>query len=121
MLSGVSPWAICQRISPLSMSNAVMRPYGGLISGNPRTVRPPPPPPSGAAAAAVAGDGTTAGPEPPARAGGAAAPPPAPAARPVAAPRPAPAPRAAAVAAFPETRPKSLFGGAGTRPSELGV
>src|SRR5262245_9272906 len=106
MLSGVSPCATCQAISPLSISNAVMRPYGGLMSGSPCTVRAPPPPPS-AAAAAVAGDGTTAGSgAPPLLAVGAA---------------PRPAGRAAAVAALPETKPKSLFGGAGTRASDEGV
>ena len=35
-LSGVSPCAICQRISPLSRSIALIRPYGGLPSGSPR-------------------------------------------------------------------------------------
>src|SRR6516162_8878344 len=41
MLSGVSPCAICQRISPLFMSIAVIRPYGGFTSGRPRTARTP--------------------------------------------------------------------------------
>ena len=37
MLSGVSPCAICQLMSPLFRSIAVMRPYGGLINGRPCT------------------------------------------------------------------------------------
>src|ERR1700722_9538261 len=36
-LSGVSPCATCQTISPLSRLIAVMRPYGGFSSGNPLT------------------------------------------------------------------------------------
>src|SRR5437763_7116391 len=51
MLSGVSPCAICQTISPLFKSIAVMRPYGGLMIGRPCTKRPlllsPPPPTAG--------------------------------------------------------------------------
>jgi hypothetical protein len=35
MLSGVSPCAICHTSVPLFMSSAVMRPYGGLMSGSP--------------------------------------------------------------------------------------
>src|SRR6185436_10198384 len=34
-LSGVSPCATCQRISPRSRSIALSRPYGGLSSGKP--------------------------------------------------------------------------------------
>src|SRR5262249_28809847 len=45
MLSGVSPCAICHRRVPLFMSSAVMRPYGGLMSGKPCRGRWPPPPP----------------------------------------------------------------------------
>ena len=60
-LSGVSPCAICQRISPLSRSIAVMRPYGGLMSGSPWTVTPPPPP-SAAAAARRRGAGAASAP-----------------------------------------------------------
>ena len=37
-LSGVSPWAICQMMSPLFRSIAVIRPHGGLSSGRPSTV-----------------------------------------------------------------------------------
>src|SRR5437588_11717015 len=44
MLSGVSPCAICQASVPLFISSAVMRPYGGLMIGNPCTLGPPPPP-----------------------------------------------------------------------------
>ena len=50
-LSGVSPCAICQTISPLLRSIAVMRPYGGLTSGSPCTVS------AAAAAFAAAGRG----------------------------------------------------------------
>src|SRR6478735_472860 len=45
MLSGVSPCGTCQRISPRLRSNAVRRPYGGLMIDSPRTLSPPPPPP----------------------------------------------------------------------------
>src|SRR5438094_2384008 len=47
MLSGVSPCAICQTISPLLRSIAVMRPYGGFTKGRPWMFRagPPPSPP----------------------------------------------------------------------------
>src|SRR5471032_3399479 len=54
MLSSVSPCAICHLIVPLSRSIAVMRPYGGLISGSPCTVIPAPPPSPPAAAAGAA-------------------------------------------------------------------
>ena len=47
--SGVSPCAICQTSSPLFRSIALMRPYGGLISGRPCTDTPPPPPSSSVA------------------------------------------------------------------------
>src|SRR5215831_7309038 len=62
MLSGVSPWAICQAIVPLFMSSAVMRPYGGLTSGRPCTVRlgPPSPPPRPPPCAGAAGMGAPA-------------------------------------------------------------
>ena len=53
MLSGVSPCTACHTISPLLRSMALMRPYGGLTSGSPRTFKPPPPPPSPSAAAAA--------------------------------------------------------------------
>ena len=37
-VSAVSPCAICQRMSPLFRSMALMRAYGGFMSGSPRTV-----------------------------------------------------------------------------------
>src|ERR1019366_5085988 len=40
ILSGVSPCAIDQAISPLSKLIATIEPYGGLKSGNPSTVKP---------------------------------------------------------------------------------
>src|SRR5436190_7487826 len=49
MLSGVSPCAICQAMSPLFKLIAVFRPYGGLTIGNPCTFSPPPPPPASSA------------------------------------------------------------------------
>src|SRR5438874_222545 len=49
MLSGVSPCAICHRISPLFRSIALMLPYGGLASGSPWTVSGGGPSPAGAA------------------------------------------------------------------------
>src|SRR3954471_23012517 len=64
MLSGVSPCAICHASVPLFMSSAVIRPYGGLISGRPWTVtlpppspppRPPPPAGIGAPASVIVG------------------------------------------------------------------
>src|SRR6185295_10542821 len=42
---GVSPLGICQAISPLFMSYAVMRPYGGFINGRPSILGRPSPPP----------------------------------------------------------------------------
>src|SRR5439155_7502792 len=39
MLSGVAPNGTCQRKSPVSRLIAVMRLYGGLMSGSPCTVR----------------------------------------------------------------------------------
>src|SRR5271154_7089143 len=51
MLSGVSPCATCQVISPLSRLIAASVPYGGLKIGSPCTVKPPAPP-SGAGLAA---------------------------------------------------------------------
>src|SRR5262249_15886545 len=44
-LSGVSPCATCQMISPLLRSMALICPYGGFMMGSPRTDRAPPPPP----------------------------------------------------------------------------
>src|SRR5262249_22442886 len=45
MSLGVGPFAICQRNSPLLMSIAVIRPYGGLTTGKPfRSGRAAPPP-----------------------------------------------------------------------------
>src|SRR5262245_63648950 len=44
--SGVSPCGTCQAIVPLFRSIAVMRPYGGLMSGNPWTVMDGPPSPA---------------------------------------------------------------------------
>ena len=41
MSFGVGPFGICQRCSPLFMSIAVMRPYGGLISGSPSAAAAP--------------------------------------------------------------------------------
>src|SRR6476469_6150875 len=57
MLSGVSPCAICHVSVPLSMSIAVIRPYGGLTSGIRCTERlgsPSPPRFGGAATGAPA-------------------------------------------------------------------
>src|SRR5580658_2481488 len=53
MLSGVSPCATCQTIWPLSISIAVMAPYGGLNKGRPCTVSAP----LAAAAPSAAGGG----------------------------------------------------------------
>jgi hypothetical protein len=39
---GVSPFGIIQAISPLFMSYAVMRPYGGLSRRNPPSCGAPP-------------------------------------------------------------------------------
>ena len=99
MLSGVSPCAICQTISPLFRSIAVMRPYGGLMSGSPWTV---------SAAAAAASPPPR---PPPARAPRRAAPPPA------AAPA-GPASRARAPCPGRSPCPTAL-GSAATRPSAL--
>src|SRR5262249_8077349 len=55
-LSGVSPCAMCRRISLLFRSIALMRAYGGLSNGSPRTLSDGPPvPPSPDADAAAAG------------------------------------------------------------------
>src|SRR5205814_782174 len=45
MAGGVSPLAICHAISPLFMSYAVMRPYGGFINGRPSILGRPRPSP----------------------------------------------------------------------------
>src|SRR5262245_20867815 len=70
MLSGVSPCATDQRISPLLRSMAVMRAYGGFASGRPRTLSPPPPSPAGAALAGAGPWGVGAPPAPRPRPGG---------------------------------------------------
>src|SRR5580765_1480077 len=102
MFAGVSPCAICQMISPLPRSIALIEPYGGFMIGRPLTFSPPPPPPS---------------PPPSAAAAGAAAP--AAGAGVVAAPPPAPAVVRAPEAALPWTYCMSFFAGSrgGTRPS----
>ena len=81
MSSGVELCVFCQMISPVFMSYAVMRSYGGLMSGRPCTEVPPRPPaaprpPRAARASRRAGGGASGS------AAGAAAPrAPAPAAR----------------------------------------
>src|SRR3954452_14742165 len=55
MAGGVSPLGTCQAISPLFMSYAVMRPYGGLSSGSSRTFGTGPPRPAVYAALLISG------------------------------------------------------------------
>src|ERR1700737_2804373 len=45
MFGGVSPFGTCHAISPLFMSYAVIRPYGGFNNGNPCTLGTGPPRP----------------------------------------------------------------------------
>src|SRR3569833_1948647 len=64
MLSGVSPCAPCQTISPLSRLMALMVAYGGFSNGRPWmvSVRKPPPPAAGGAAGFL-GAGAASAPE----------------------------------------------------------
>src|SRR5258708_40069514 len=55
IFGGVSPFGTCHAISPLFMSYAVIRPYGGLSNGNSRTFGTGPPRP--AVYAALLGSG----------------------------------------------------------------
>src|SRR5438046_1950365 len=93
MLSGVSPCAICHRISPLFKSIALICPYGGLINGRPWTDNVP-------EVSACPAEGV----------------------RSAAASAPAPPLRRGPLVAIPWIHPKSpeSFGSPGTNPNETG-
>src|SRR5262245_3245277 len=95
MLSGVAPNGTCHRKSPVSRLIAVMRLYGGRMSGNPWTVSPPPPPPSPP-------------PPPPSAAPPPRPPPPAPRPPPAAAAGAAPRPAGTAIVLRPSAPPGEL-------------